>query len=263
MTSSFDSDDAGVPRVEVRLYGNLNDLAWDRDRSGWYQVPAARPRSAKDVVESLGVPHTEVDLLVVNGESSPFDMQLGGGDRVSVYPPFATFDVDATSWVRPSRPAVPRFVADVHLGTLTRYLRLLGFDTWYRNDTDDAELAAVSSRERRILLSRDRGLLMRAEVSHGTCPRSDDPVEQLLEVARRWDLYDGVAPFTRCPHCNAPLEEVAKADVLDRIPPGTAASVDDFQQCTRCGQVYWRGAHHRRLRGLVTRVLDSRPSASG
>ncbi len=249
----------GIKRAEIRLYGDLNELAWDHDRAGWYQVTFDVPRSVKDVIESLGVPHTEVDLVVVDGASVGFDHLVRDGAHVAVYPPFSSLAVDAVTRVRPDPPAAVRFVADVHLGTLSRYLRLLGFDTWYRNDTDDAELAAVSVSQERILLTRDRGLLMRREVRHGYCPRSDDPVLQAIEVVRRFTLYGALSPYTRCPRCNGPLVDVTKEEVADRIPAGTRRTVGHFRRCTDCGQVYWRGAHHHRIGALIDRIESSAP----
>ena len=248
-----------IKRVEVRLYGDLNALAWDHDRAGWYQVTFDVPRSVKDVIESLGVPHTEVDLVVVDGTSVGFDHLVADGSRVGVYPPFTSLEIDAVTRVRPAVPTTIRFVADVHLGTLARHLRLLGFDTRYRNDADDAELAAVSATEERILLTRDRGLLMRGEVHHGYCPRSDDPTTQTVEVVRRFDLAGTLAPFTRCPRCNALLVDVAADEVADRVPAGTRRHVDRFRECTGCAQVYWRGAHHRRIDALLDRVRAPGP----
>jgi uncharacterized protein with PIN domain len=144
-----------------------------------------------------------------------------------------------------------RFVCDVHLGTLTRRLRLLGFDTWYQTDTDDAELSRVAAAEGRILLSRDRGLLMRASVTHGYCPRSDDPDTQALQVVSRFRLGDELEPFTRCVNCNGPLQPVAKADVEEELAPRTRVEHDRFVRCANCGQVYWPGSHVDRMTAFV------------
>lgn len=242
----------GMDRVTVRLYGDLADLAWDVDRAGEALVPAPSPRSVKDAIESLGVPHTEVDLVLVNGDSVGFEHRVVDGDRVSVYPYFA--DLDVPSAVRPPPLDEPRFVLDVHLGRLAERLRLLGFDTLYSSDLDDGDLAALSVAGPRWLLTRDRGLLMRRIVRHGYLVRSTDPVAQVHEVVRRFRLADAIAELTRCARCNGLLRPVDKADIVDRLEPGTAREHTVFTQCERCGQLYWPGTHHGALQAFVDEV---------
>jgi uncharacterized protein len=240
--------------VTLRLYADLDALVPAAGRDGTVEVPVELPRSVKDVIESCGVPHTEVDLVLVNGESSSFDRRVVAGDRVSVYPPFSTLRVGVVSKVRPAPLDHDRFVADVHLGRLAEWLRLLGFDTAYRNDADDEELARVSVEEGRWLLSRDRGLLMRSAVTHGYLVRSDDPVEQAVEVVHRFGLDGRLEPLTRCARCNGVLAPVTKEEVRDRLEPGTRARHDDFTACRSCGQPYWAGSHLSRIRDFVEEV---------
>lgn len=239
--------------VEVRLYGDLADVAGGGTDST-VRLELTERRSVKDLVESLGVPHPEVGLLVVDGEPVGFDHVVPPAERVAVYPPFTTIDVGAADLHTAPRP--PRFVLDVHLGRLARRLRTLGFDAWYRPDADDAELAGRATAESRVLLTRDRGLLKRRVVEHGYCPRSDDPDEQLREVVRRYGLAEHAAPYSRCARCNAPVEPVAKAEVLEQLPPATRREHDRFTRCTGCGQVYWPGTHLDRLGPLVAGALD-------
>lgn len=244
----------GLRTARIRFYGDLGELAADADREGQAEVFTERARSVKDAVESCGVPHTEVDLVLVDGASVGFDRLLSGGERVSVYPPFDTFDVDAVSRVRPEPLSPPRFVLDVHLGRLAERLRLLGLDTLYRTDFDDEDLAALAAAGPGWLLTRDRGLLMRRVVTHGYLVRSDDPDTQAVEVARRFRLGDELAPFTRCANCNGQLQPVDKAAVVDRLEPATRAEHDTFAQCADCGQVYWEGSHRPALEDFVARV---------
>jgi uncharacterized protein len=225
-------------QIRVRFYAELVDLAGDAE----VEVPFGRSRSVKDLIEAIGVPHPEIALIVVDGEPVDFDHLVTGGESVAVYPPLHSLDLSGVTTVAPA-PVPPRFVLDVHLGTLARRLRLLGFDCWYRTDVDDAQLADVAVTERRILLTRDRGLLMRRVITHGYCPRSNDPDRQALEVVRRFRLADRLAPMTRCVHCNGRLRPVTKADVLDRLPVRTRSEFDDFVRCERCAQVYWPGSH--------------------
>jgi uncharacterized protein with PIN domain len=180
-----------------------------------------------------------------------FGHRIEEGDRVSVYPVFEALDISPVTAVRPLPLRVVRFAADVHLGKLAGYLRLAGFDTLYRNDWEDRDLADTAAGERRILLTRDRGLLMRAVVTHGYLVRSTRPRAQLTEVLEHFDLWGLLRPFTRCSVCNAPVEGVPKAEIAGALPPLTAAHYKDFWRCTGCGRLYWRGAHHRSLLALL------------
>jgi uncharacterized protein len=226
-------------RTLLRLHGGLRDLARP-DGDGDLHVTSAGPRSVKDLVESVGVPHTEVGHLTVDGAAVGFDHRLVGHEQVEAFPA-----LDARPGERSVLPPDPprAFVCDVHLGTLARRLRLLGFDTWYANDADDATLLEVAVEQRRVLLSRDRGLLSRRAVVHGYLPRSDAPGEQLVEVVRRYGLAAHAAPLTRCVRCNGALVPVEAAIVADDVPPRSRRAFDRFAQCRRCGQVFWPGSH--------------------
>jgi uncharacterized protein len=240
-------------RIEVRVYGDLVDLTGEAELA----VPVGRPRSVKDLVESVGVPHTEVGLLLVEGEVVGFGHLVTGGVRVAVYPPLHDLHLATGQGSWPDPPDPRRFVLDVHLGTLARRLRVLGFDTWYRTEADDHELADVAVAETRILLTRDRELLMRRVIVHGYLPRADDPDEQLAEVVRRYGLAGRVAPRTRCVPCNGELAPVARSEVVDRLPPRTRTEHDTFVRCRACGQVYWPGSHLGTIARLVDRVRSS------
>jgi hypothetical protein len=245
-----------VATVTLRVYGELRYFV-DADR-GHLDVPIGAPRSVKDVVESAGIPHPEIALLVVDSASVGFGHLIRGGERVAVYPPFHTIDVAVTSLVEPPTPE-PRFVCDVHLGRLVRRLRLLGFDTWYRTDTDDDELVDVAVSQERILLTRDRGLLMRRVIVHGYCPRSHHADVQAQEVLRRFRLVDAVQPMSRCARCNGMLRAVDKATVLDVLPPRTRVEHQQFARCRDCGRVYWPGSHTSR----ISRFVDAARHAAG
>lgn len=238
----------------IRVYAELNDfLAPDqrqRDVSRTFEVPP----SVKDAIEALGVPHTEVDLILVNSESADFQYRLVDGDRVSVYPTFERIDISGLTRLRPEPLDEVRFVVDGHLGTLGRYLRLLGFDTRFDPASTDSVLADVSVSERRVLLTRDRGLLKRRSVTHGFFVRDDDPIQQLLDVVRRLHLGDQLRPFIRCMACNGLLDDVDKAAIDDQLEEGTRHAFDTFRRCHDCGRLYWEGTHHRHLQALVAEV---------
>lgn len=238
--------------VEVRAYAELVDLLG----TPTVEVPIGEPRSVKDLVESVGLPHPEIALLLIDGDAVGFDHRLTGGERVAVYPPLRSLSPDHGTSLWPEPPEPPRFVVDVHLGTLARRLRLLGFDTWYETHADDEQLADVAVDDERILLTRDRGLLMRRVIVHGYCPRSDDPEAQVDEVVERYRLAARARPLTRCVNCNGPLESVDRDEVLHRLPPRTRREFDRFARCTRCGQVYWPGSHVDAVAGFLDRVTD-------
>lgn len=237
-------------RIQLRAYAELVDFLDAPE----VDLPFGGPRSVKDLVEAAGIPHPEVGLLLVDGRPVGFDHLLTGDQRVSAYPPFHDLPVDASLWPTPPDPR--RFVLDVHLGTLARRLRLLGFDTRYRSDADDVHLARIAVDEGRILLTRDRGLLMRRMVVHGYCPRSDDPEEQALEVVRRYDLAPRRAPLSRCVRCNGALREATAHEVWDELEPRTRVAFDRFARCESCAQVYWPGSHLDAVDGFLARVED-------
>jgi uncharacterized protein with PIN domain/sulfur carrier protein ThiS len=244
--------------VDLRVYAELNDFL-PPDRRGTTVRRAYRPhQTVKDVIEAAGIPHTEVDLVVVNGAPVDFSHRPTSGDRVAVYPVFETLDLAPISRLRPEPLRDPRFVVDVNLGRLARLLRLVGLDVRFDPGLDDAALARTSHAEHRVLLTRDRGLLKRGEVTHGLFVREDDPLDQVVAVVRRLQLAGRLAPFTRCLRCGGRLDEVDKAEVLDRLLPLTRRHYDEFHRCRMCGQLYWRGSHHAQLEQLVEQIRTAR-----
>ena len=244
-----------------RFYAELNDFLSLERRKVEIPYRFHVAPSVKDAIEALGVPHVEVDLILVNGASVGFDHRLRDRDRVSVYPVFESLDISPVVRLREAPLRRPVFVVDVHLRRLARFLRLLGFDALHSNDFEDPELVEISAGEGRILLTRDRQLLKHGRVTHGYWVRSTDPIEQAREVVRRFDLTDGVRPFSRCPACNGLLEPVDKEAVADEIPPKTARWLDEYVRCDGCGKLYWRGTHFERLERLVDRIVGDSAQA--
>lgn len=234
-------------RVEVRCYEELNDFLPLERRKRAFQAVFSHGDTVKALIEALGIPHTEVDLVLVNGTSVGFDHRLREGDFVSVYPVFESLDISELTRVRPGGLRRTRFVLDVHLGRLAKLLRMLGFDALYSNSLDDSRLSRISALQRRILLTRDRELLKRSAVSHGYCVRSTQALEQLREVIGRFDLAGRFKPFSRCLRCNAPLRRLARRRAARTVPRYVAASYRRFRVCPDCGRVYWRGTHWQRM----------------
>ena len=238
----------------LRFYAELNDHLPPQERYRTVEKEFLVPTAVKDLIESIGVPHVEVDLILVNGESVAFSRLIQDGDRVAVYPVFEALDITPVVRLRPQPLRDPKFVLDVHLGRLAGYLRMLGFDVLYNNCARDPELVRISADLHRILLTRDRGLLKHSAVTHGYWLRETGSRRQVAEVVRRFELGRRIAPFTRCMVCNAPLRLAAKADVLGRVPPRVARWCDQFQECAGCGRVYWEGSHWRRMREWIAEL---------
>lgn len=244
-------------RAQFRFYEELNDFLEPDKRKVAFDYPLQRRASVKDIIEALGVPHTEVEVILVNGVSVEFGYIVENGDRISVYPMFEGLDIRPLLKLRDSPLRQPRFVLDCHLGRLARYLRHLGFDTLYRNDYVDDQLAAISADEHRILLTRDRDLLKRRIISHGYWVRSHEPRKQLDEVLTRFDLYADINPFGRCTRCNGIVAAVDKQEIVDRLEPGTRRYYEEFWQCDSCGQIYWEGSHFKKMQLLIQELCPS------
>jgi uncharacterized protein with PIN domain len=243
-----------LKRARFRFYAELNDFLPRSDRPSTLDRDFDVAPSVKDAIESFGIPHTEVDLIVVNGESVDLSYRLRDGDMISVFPMFESIDIESLTKVRAEPLRETRFVADENLGALARYLRLLGFDVVYEPGTSDGDLAGISSDERRVLLTRDVGLLKRSEVTHGYFVRGTDPPAQTVEVVRRFDLVGALRPLQRCSVCNERLMPATRSQVSDRVPAGTLDHTSEFRTCPACDRVYWRGAHYPRIAGLIDRV---------
>jgi uncharacterized protein with PIN domain/sulfur carrier protein ThiS len=248
-------DNNRMVTATFRFYEELNDFLAPKRRKQEFSVSCARRATTKHMIEALGVPHTEVELILVNGESVGFDRILEDGDRVAVYPRFEAMDVTPLLRVREHPLREPRFVADAHLGGLAHMLRMLGFDTLYDNHFDDDEIVALCEADGRIVLTRDRELLKRRAVSHGCYVHALKSEDQLREVVERLDLARSAKPFTRCLHCNVPLRPVDKASVIERLPPKVREHYERFSTCDQCGRVYWEGSHFRNMRRLLDGVL--------
>ena len=228
------------------LLGRLQDFLKREQRGKRISVEFRGRQSIKHLAESLGVPHTEIGRIQVNGQEATLSTITQDADQVEVFP------------ISNECPVEPRFLLDGHLGRLAAYLRMLGFDCLYENDYDDEQLAEIAQREGRILLSRDRRLFMRTAVTYGYCLRSLDSLEQVEEVIERFELRSRLAPFHRCLRCNHPLEPVAKEVVLDRLEPLTKLYFDDFQICPSCGQIYWKGSHYEKMQRLIEHITENK-----
>ncbi len=247
--SAGHAEGVSKPEAEARFADELQLFLRPRHRGGPVRFGCDGVSSLGHVVESLGVPLTEVGSLTVNGRAAGPGFRPAAGDVV---------DVGAVR--RPQRLPSARFILDVHLGTLARRLRLAGLDVAYANDLDDDALIELANAGHRVLLTQDRGLLKRRKLWLGAYPRGARPDDQFRDVLDRF--APPLAPWTRCPACNGLLSPAGKADVEALLQPGTLRSYDEFSRCASCGRVYWRGAHAGRLDAIVDSAVRT-VSAAG
>jgi uncharacterized protein with PIN domain len=238
--------------IHICFHAELNDFLPRAKRSTWFDFDIKKARSVKDLIESIGIPHTEIDIIIVNRVSVDFNWLIEGGESIEVYP-FSHDDKLNITPITHNQPEITniRFVLDVHLGRLAGYLRMLGFDTLYRNDYDDTTLAHISDNEQRILLTRDRALLMRKQVSRGYYMRSQKPRHQVTELLNRYQLSAYRSPSARCMNCNGIIHDVQKQDIESQLLPLTRQHYDHFYQCEHCKKIYWEGSHYDRMQGLI------------
>jgi len=237
------------------FHEELNDFLPSERRGREFPIPCARNATTKHMIEALGVPHTEVELILANGQSVGFDHLLRDGDRVAVYPRFESLDIKPLQRLREWPLRLIHFVADSHLGGLARLLRMAGFDTLYRNDYRDSEIAEIAGRERRIVLTRDRDLLKQRGISHGCYVHALKPARQFGEIVARLDLARSFRPFTLCLECNAPVRAIEKQSIFRELPPSVNVRHEHFTICDLCGRVFWEGSHWQRMRQLLETTI--------
>ena len=244
-------------KVTLRFYEELNDFFPEKKKKKRFEHNFIDRTSVKDLIESLGVPHTEIDLILVNGKSVSFEYIINGEDDISVYPVFESLDISDIQHLRPTPLREPNFIADVHLGKLARYLRMFGFDVYYKNDLSDEEIVKISIKERRAILTRDIGLLKRNEVTHGYYVRNTKVEEQVKEIMSRFDLQKSIKEFSRCIECNEPLVTVEKNKMLDELLPKIIQSQDEFYRCPSCKKIYWKGTHYQQMLSFIKSLKNN------
>lgn len=233
------------------FFGSLNDFLSPSQKEKTFPYVFSGAPAIKDAIEAIGVPHPEVDVILVNGFPVSFTNPLRLQDQVEVYPVQRDKEWPQGFSLSVARSSPERFVLDVHLGKLARALRMLGFDTCYQNSFSDREIAHIAETENRIVLTRDVGLLKQKVIRCGYWLRSQHLHEQLAEVVRYFDLVQKLKPFTRCLVCNGSIKEVPKESIIDRLPPKTRLYFNRFYQCSCCKKVYWKGSHYNRMLKFV------------
>ena len=243
-----------IKKASFRFYEELNDFLPQSRRKKRFEHNFIDRSSVKDMIESFGIPHTEVDLILVNGASVDFSYLVKDGDDISVYPVFESLDITNIQHLRPKPLRNPKFVLDVHLGTLAKYMRMVGFDTLYKNNYKDEEIVDISLKDKRTILTRDRGLLKRADVTHGYWIRENKTENQLIEVINRFDLKKLIRELSRCLLCNSKLIKISKDKVLDLVPKKVKEYQNEFYLCEHCNKVYWKGSHYNKMKGIIDKL---------
>lgn len=242
-------------RAFLRFYEELNDyLPREKKKTKFEHIFKGSP-SVKDLIESEGVPHIEIDLILVNGISVDFKYKVKDEDNISVYPVFESMDISKIQHLRNKPLRDKKFVVDVHLGTLARYLRMLGFDTLYENNFNDDTIVKISLSENRTILTKDIGILKRNEVTHGYYVRNIQPDKQLKEIVSRFDLKNSAKEFSRCLNCNNFLKKAEEEKVRKLVPEKVKLFHNKFYYCYNCGKIYWKGSHYNRMLQLINRAL--------
>ena len=247
-----------------RFYEELNDFLPENKRKKLFEHKFTGRVSVKDMIESLGVPHTEIDLILVDGNSVGFDYQIADKDNLSVYPEFESLDISVLQHLRVKPLRIPRFVLDVHLGKLARLMRMVGIDTLYENNYSDEQIVKISKENKRCILTRDLGILKRNEVTRGYWIRNTDPGKQLKEIINRFDLINTLRKFSRCIICNDELSSISKDKVYSRLPAKVKTAYDNFYICNNCDKVYWAGSHvdemENYIKGIITEIKHEKSS---
>ena len=240
-----------------RFYAELNDFLPYKNRMTQFEYHFWGTPSVKNAIQALGVPHSEVDLILVNSNPVNFSYQLKPRDIISVYPTFESFDISGINQLRNEQLRKLRFIIDANLGKLSRYVRMLGFDALYDNQIEDLELIRISNKENRIILTRDLEILKQNTVRRGYFIRSTEPKKQIQEVIQRFDLRSDIKPFSRCMECNGLLHGVQKQQITQQLDGETLSIFDEFFRCDSCKRIYWKGSHYKRMMELIEEVMKA------
>ena len=251
-----------MPEITCRFYGELNDFLPKDVQHRDFESGFKGRESVKDKIEALGIPHTEVDLLLANGKSVDFTYILQDNDRISVYPLFESLSISGVTHLGCLPPGRPRFIADVNIHDVVKTMRALGLDVMEDRRLSSGEIADMAGNENRIILTASRQLLKLRRVACGIFIRPGNREEQIRRILNRLSLKELCNPFSRCLCCNTLLEAVAKDAVWQRIPPRTRKRCNDFARCPSCDRLYWKGTHYEKIKARVARILRPLHSSS-
>jgi len=241
--------------IHLRCYEELNEFLPKEKRKVQFTHTISVQTSVKDLIESFNIPHTQVQMILVNGEQKDFSYIVQENDRISVYPFFHTFDINSVSKISHPLPDEIHFLADQHLGTLARYLRMIGIDTAFNEDISGYELVEKANQQDRILLTKDHNILKRNELKYGYFIYADDLDSQLEELILQFKLKEHLSLFSRCLECNELLQPIEKATIEHRLPKKVREGHESFTICWRCNKIYWKGSHYDRMKDKIENIL--------
>jgi uncharacterized protein len=256
LTEKIDTDRALKKTFRFRIYAGLNDFLPVDLRQRTIILAYKTPITVGEVAESMGIPLSEVKLILVNSEPSKFSQRLKENDFISLYPAIENLDISLLTDKELESASRPRFILDAHLGKLAKYLRMLGFDTLYRNDFEDNRIISIAKQEDRFILTQDKLLLRSKEVINGYYVRSIEKHKQIREIVQKFGLNTMFRSFTRCMSCNAELVKKEKAEIINKIDDETAQVFNDFFYCPNCDKVFWKGSHFERMEKLILSLLS-------
>ena len=242
--------------IIIRFYEELNDFLSPDSQKRDIGVSVDKECTVGSLIKSFELSHSQVDLILVNGRAVDFSYTLKENDRVSVYPVFETFDISSITSLRKKPLRDLKFICDVHLGRLAKYLRMLGFDTWYENKYTDKKILDLSDIQKRIILSKNKKLLKNKNVTRGFLLQSADPHLQLMEIINYFDLKSSAKPMSRCLRCNGIIEKISKKALGHRAKPTVLERYDMFFRCTKCDHIYWKGTHFESMMRWIEKILN-------
>jgi len=245
-------------KAYFRFYEELNDFLPIGKRKVKFEHHFIDRASVKDMIESLGGRRAVKELILVNGRAVTFSYKVNYNDEISVYPVFESFDISDVQHLRAKPLRKPKFIVDVHLGSLAKYLRMLGIDTYYKKKLSSNEIISVSLREQRTILTRDKNILKQNRVTHGYWIRGQNLLKQIKEVVERFHLQKEIKEFTRCLNCNSELENVLKKEIIYSIPPKVKENFNDFKKCPVCNKIFWKGSHYLRMKQSIEEIKKSK-----
>lgn len=240
--------------VTLLFHGNLADLLKKDFRQGMVQYSLNRRASVKDIIESLGVPHTEVGKILVDGSETDFDYLPGGEEDIHIYPMTGGVVASLPSLLWQERWNFDRFMVDVNVLKLARNLRMAGIDTTIVPDLDLIDIGVSATEQARVLLTRNRQLLKCSTVMYGQLLRFEDHLTQLREVVDRFRLKSQLQPFSRCLTCNGLLEPIAKESIEHLLQPLTKRYYTIFKRCDHCLAIYWHGSHMQHMQAILDEI---------
>jgi len=240
--------------ITIRFYEELNDYLKTSIRKQDLFIDVEKNLPVGALIESLGPPCSAVDLILVNGQSANFDYVLQDNDRISVYPVFERLNITSVSLLENSPLRKLRFICDDHLGRLAKFLRMLGFDTLYEDDYDDSIIIRLSKTHHRILLTRDKKLLLNKQITRRYLVNQTEPAKQVREVVEFFDLKNSITPMSRCLECNGVVQSVSREVVKNRVDKNIFEINNEFTECTECRKLFWRGSHYDSMMKWIEKI---------